>query len=56
MVPNVSSYDVGTFLPTIADLEQLIKNFSTLVRCMLTMYIPGFETFKSLCISHIKHS
>ena len=33
----------------------MIKNFSILVGRMLTTYVPGFETYKSCSIPHIKH-
>lgn len=55
IVPDLSSYDVSTFLPTSTDLNKLLQNFSVLVGRMLTKYVPGFAAFQNLSIEHIEH-
>ena len=54
-LPDLHTYDVTELLPSPTDFEKVLEDFAILVGRMLTMHVPGFESYKCYSIQHIQH-
>lgn len=54
-IPDLVSNDITELLPSEKDLDTVLKNFAILTGRMLTVYLPGFESYKTYSIQHIEH-
>ena len=53
--PNLSLVELETLLPSTADNEAMLKNFSILIGRTLGKYMPFFAEFGHGILRHIPH-